>query len=178
MILRVFAILTFVITPFYANAFEAENHIDLFQCERDLHNSPWLTPSWLSQCLEENIDVCRNAAVEAEARGEAYAYHEARLCDHVAFEQADRILNAFYRRVISEAQRIERYEANAYNTGLEELVRESQRAWLAVRDSTCELDVTFGAIGAGLESVIAGCKARMTMQRVGDFYYEVGDYLN
>ncbi|WP_376877528.1 lysozyme inhibitor LprI family protein [Albirhodobacter sp. R86504] len=73
-------------------------------------------------------------------------------CGPAAFDKADRLLNSFYQAAI-------------------------QSAWLAARDTTCELAVSFGALMNGSDACISECHARLTMQRIEDLKNEIGGYV-
>jgi uncharacterized protein YecT (DUF1311 family) len=152
--------------PFSAAAFEASEHLNMSVCE---------VPQGIgiSACVSKQIHGCMNAA---EGEGESsYVYQKS--CGPAAFDQADRLLNSFYQAAIQSAKRVELgFKGSAYS-GQEELLRESQRAWLGVRDMTCELAVSFGATMSGSDAYISGCQARLTMQRIEDLKYEIGGYV-
>ena len=101
------------------------------------------------------------------------------ICQGKAFEQADLLLNDFYLLAALKTKILERDVDNLgpKPKGHEELLRKSQRTWLEVRDTTCELFVTYGFIISGRTSVVDECKARLTMQRIADLQREIGSYL-
>jgi len=146
--------------PVNASAFETSKHIQMDGCTS-------------AACVDERVKSCVAAA---EAEGDAYL--SSRWCSNVAFEQADELLNAFYQDAMKKTISIALEMSVTPMNGHEDLLRQSQRAWLEVRDTTCELNVLYGFIGSGADTVIAQFKARMTMQRIGDLNTEIGRYLN
>lgn len=148
-----------------ASAFEAEQYIDLTACQADDASS-------LAMCMSKQIVACTVAAQKVED----YPWPE-RACDDLAFDQADQMLNDFYQLALQKTKVIEEGMSGSPYTGQEALLRKSQRAWLDVRDTTCELNVTYGAIGSGSDTAIAACNARLTMQRIDDLQAEIGRYL-
>jgi uncharacterized protein YecT (DUF1311 family) len=145
--------------PGLALAFEANDQIDMAAC-----NS--------AQCVEDQILAC------AEVGDAGDGYRSWRICAMVAFEQSDLLLNEFYEHILEVTKDVEQSLSESAYTGQEVLLRRSQRAWLEVRDSTCELNVLYGAIMSGYDSVVDQCKARLTMQRIGDLQNEIGHYPN
>ena len=94
-----------------------------------------------------------------------------------AFRQSDALLNSYYQRLVPAVrQAADQLVGSAYELNGNPL-RESQRAWLAVRDTTCNLNVLYAATGSGRDSHIAGCKARLTMQRIGNLDSELDHFL-
>ena len=120
----------------------------------------------LDVCAERQIDTCWNATGAASVSSSQ--------CMYEAFRQADDLLNAYYQRLMPAARRAaNQLEGSAYALDGNPLL-ESQRAWLPVRDTTCNLRVLYAATGPGRGGVVDGCKARLTMQRIGDLNNELG----
>ncbi|NOR62084.1 MAG: DUF1311 domain-containing protein [Rhodobacteraceae bacterium] len=124
----------------------------------------------LGTCVEIEIDRCWYATGRANISSGQ--------CMSEAFRQADSLLNSYYQRLVPAVRLAAgQLVGSAYElTG--NPLRESQRAWLAVRDTTCNLSVVYAATGPGRESHIEGCKARLTMQRIGDLDTELGRFLD
>ncbi|WP_157971127.1 lysozyme inhibitor LprI family protein [Pseudogemmobacter bohemicus] len=125
-------------------------------------------------CIVSQINACRETLMQTEPEAGYFLSHG---CAHEAFTQADRLLNQFYKTVLVRTKQIEAEFAGSAYQGQEALLRKSQRAWLEVRDSTCELNVSYGALMSGSSATISECKARLTMQRIGDLRTEIGHYL-
>lgn len=159
-------VVLFFIVPISALAFEPKEHIYLASCDG-------AGPDFLVECAGRQLDAC---VIAADATDNGYMW--SRTCDNEAFEQADQMLNDFYQFAILKTKALERMMAGSVYTGQEALLRKSQRAWLDVRDATCELNVLYGAVHSGYEAVIAGCEAKMTIQRIADLQREIGYYLN
>jgi len=145
--------------PSIAPAFEASNFIDMESCSS-------------TQCVEDQILACANVGDAGDG------YRSWRVCSMVAFEQSDLLLNEDYKQILEVTKDVEQSLSGTAYTGQEVLLRKSQRAWLEVRDATCELDVLYGAIHSGYDSVVDKCKARLAMQRIGDLQNEIGHYQN
>lgn len=147
-----------------AQAFEAEDYIHLGSCSYEE----------LEQCAEAQFDECMYAAEGYDLHFQA---HRAS-CARALSEQADLVLNEFYQLVLLKTKIIERELDDTAYTGQEELLRNSQRAWLEVRDTTCELNVLYGAIYRGYDTAVVNCLGRMTVRRVADLQNEIGSYLD
>ncbi|MBT0957470.1 DUF1311 domain-containing protein [Alphaproteobacteria bacterium KMM 3653] len=152
--------------PASAQDFQAADHIDIKTCSIGGGSS-------VASCVEEQVSSCR---VQANQRADGYFAERA--CSDVAFEQADGLLNAFYGRAMQTAEEYERGQGLALGTMHSKYLRDSQRAWIDVRDATCELHVTFPDYNSGRDSVVAECKARVTMRRIEELQFEIGEYLD
>ncbi|WP_281995666.1 lysozyme inhibitor LprI family protein [Ruegeria faecimaris] len=149
------------IAPGAVVAFEAGDYIDLGSC----------SPS--SQSFAQCAKDVRASCVDVAADNAQYY----RSCEHEFFRQADQLLNDYYKIAVIKAKAVERgFDGTAYS-GQEELLRQSQRAWLPVRDTTCDLAVSFGALMSGAAAKVSHCKARLTLQRIADLEKEIGFYL-
>ncbi|WP_170426373.1 lysozyme inhibitor LprI family protein [Ruegeria arenilitoris] len=147
-----------------AQAFEAEDYLHLHSCSYED----------LEQCAEAQLNECMYAAEGYDLHFQA---HRAS-CAHAFSEQADVVLNDFYQLVLLKTKIIERELGDTAYIGQEKLLRNSQRAWLEVRDTTCELNVLYGAIYRGYDTAVVGCLGRMTVRRVADLQNEIGSYLD
>lgn len=126
------------------------------------------------ECAAIQFDECMYAAENHDLHYEA---HRAS-CDFAFSEQADIVLNDFYQLALLKTKIIEREYAGTVYTGQEDLLRKSQRAWLEVRDSTCELGVLYGAVYRGYDAAVKRCLGRLTIRRIGDLQNEIGAYLD
>jgi len=126
--------------------------------------------SELGACVDRQVELCWYATGGINVTSGQ--------CKSEAYRQADNLLNQYYQQLVPAM----RSAANQWvGSGYEiegNPLRESQRAWLTVRDTTCNLAVLYGAVMSGRDSTIDGCKARLTMQRIGDLSVELGFYLD
>lgn len=85
-------------------------------------------------------------------------------CAGSDFQAADADLNAAFVEAMTRMKSLDA-DVPADQKGAEAALRRAQRAWITVRDSTCEAKgrVYFG--GSMQPMVIAGCKTEMTRAR-------------
>ena len=150
-----------------ASAFDAGQYIKLTACHAEGTSS-------LAMCMTEQIGACSVAAQEVGVEDSPWPE---RACENLAFDQADEMLNEFYQLALQKTKILEEGMTGSPYTGQEALLRESQRAWLEVRDTTCELSVTYGAIDSGRDTAIAGCKARLTIQSEDNIQTKIDTFL-
>lgn len=90
---------------------------------------------------------------------------EINACADKAFEEADTALNRVYKQALAAVPKraIEPpYDAKSWEAAL----RESQRAWLAYRDSECKTHQSmFWGGGSGTSAVVLGCMTEKTKAR-------------
>jgi uncharacterized protein YecT (DUF1311 family) len=154
--------------PTAALAFDANRHIQMTACQPS-------GAGGVGECIKEQVDECLDAA---KVLGEAAAV--SRSCGHIAYEQADQMLNNFYQNVLFSTKAIELEKLNNQgidHAGQETLLRQSQRDWVKVRDSTCELGVSYGSVGSGRDFLVSLCRARLSLQRIDDLQWEIGGFL-
>ena len=163
---HVAAIVLYWSLPSTALAFEAKDFIDMGVCEDASSIGP-------AECVDQQVRLCMDAADALED-----TYVTSRFCPNEASNQADLLLNKFYQSAMAKTKAHELSMAESAYTGQEALLRQSQRAWLDVRDTTCELMVTYGAIMSGAGALSSWCQARLTMQRIADLRTEIGTYLD
>lgn len=162
---NVLSALAIVVTSTGASlAFETSDYLSVRSC------NPF--SGSFEQCAFDQMADCKHAS---ETKGDGY--HDTRLCSNEYFDQADDALNEFYQEALIKTKAVEYSLAGSAYQGQEELLRQGQRAWLQMRDATCGLSVLYGAVMSGFDSTIAGCKARLTVRRIGDLQEEIGDYL-
>ncbi|QPZ90022.1 lysozyme inhibitor LprI family protein [Thioclava electrotropha] len=147
--------------------------------------------SWASQSVdhihirkcvsqaEDQVEVCARKQVLGcmdTLENEGKAAVEYRSCSRAAFNQADSMLNEVYAVGISnvKAADMQREATNANYSGLEALLRKSQRAWIEVRDNTCELGVRYDATGSGAEMQMLLCQTELTMRRIVALEQQIG----
>ena len=93
---------------------------------------------------------------------------EYRFCASQAYEEADAELNQVYRLAIARAKVFDEEVAVLDQTGpitLEVALRQSQRDWIAFRDSACEAEAVIFRGGTGAPVVGTICLARRTVER-------------
>lgn len=137
----------------------------------------------LEPCLDvaqPRADLCLRQRIRACEDGLAAAGHAAavyRGCAYFAFELVDRRLNEDYAQAVAKLRKLDQtraLEGPAGTDGLEALLRGSQRAWLTVRDETCELGVRYDMISAGYDAAITACQAEMTARRIHELHDQIG----
>lgn len=146
-------------------AFEPSEHINIGECD--------LFSGSLEFCAVQNLADCLDAANDPSRVGML-----GRACQNEYFHQADLALNSFYSVVLERTKEIELEWSGTAYMGQEELLRQSQRAWLNVRDTTCELRMELGAVMSGRDSWISECAARLTVRRIDDLQIQFEGYLN
>ena len=127
-------------------------------------------PDRVGACISDQIAACRDQLMIEQ--GDA-GYMLSHGCAHEAFAQADRLLNSFWKTAIAGTKRVEAGFAGTSYQGQEALLRK-----LELRDTTCELNVAYGALMSGSSAVTAECQARLTLQRINDLEIEIGHYLD
>jgi uncharacterized protein YecT (DUF1311 family) len=93
---------------------------------------------------------------------------EYRFCATQAYEEADAELNQVYRLAIARAQVFDQEVAVLDQSGpitLEEALRQSQRDWIAFRNSACEAEAVIFRDGTDAPVVGTICLARRTIER-------------
>jgi uncharacterized protein YecT (DUF1311 family) len=89
-------------------------------------------------------------------------------CAGLDFERADAELNTLWREVIAGAREMDREINREYDQAptSEEVLRQSQRAWVTFRDAHCAYE-GHEARGGSMESMLYnGCRARLTRERI------------
>ncbi len=89
-------------------------------------------------------------------------------CNDIAFEKADKDLNALWPKVKAWA---EENDQNSDNPGAHDYTKTviaSQRAWLAYRDAECAMAGLPMHGGSGEGPLVGGCRAGLTEDRVTD----------
>lgn len=88
-------------------------------------------------------------------------------CAELAWQAADKDLNAAYAKAVAAMRRIDA-DLPADMKGAVETLREAQRAWIAYRDKACAA-YGFLARGGSMEPMlIYGCYADLTTNRTGE----------
>lgn len=133
--------------------FDASRHLNLQQCwEQDLQGQ--------LNCLEREMTVC-DAAADASGVVTANGRYD---CGYEIFEQTDQRLNAFYPLIIARAKSAD--VENSSDSGIEpfreEMVRGTQRRWIAYRDEMCEIGPSWLMMGSGRDSAVEFCYAYLT----------------
>ncbi len=122
------------------------NHMDFVGRKKALFASIMLTCSLgtvLPVSAQELINCLRPDSGIAERR-----------CARLAYEQADRELNAVWKEVISGL------------TGNEkERLIDRQLAWIEYRDSTCDKETQVNRRGSGYRVFLNNCLRRITIER-------------
>ena len=138
-----------------AQAQAALDRVDAFSC----FDGP---SDEYAECVNEQIELCEVDLSEA-------SFYQ-RACSNVVFEQTDEVLNQRYQYFIEDMKRHDAYRAaNNFARGdktLEDFLREGQRAWIVVRDTTCHLGPTYDLISSGYYIGFYECAAEMTARRL------------
>jgi uncharacterized protein YecT (DUF1311 family) len=91
--------------------------------------------------------------------------HEMAACAREEFSKADQALNAAYQALLAELREADRSDGLAGEDTREKRLRAAQRAWLAWRDSECNLRAVEN-FGGSLEVIMfPGCQAELTRER-------------
>jgi uncharacterized protein YecT (DUF1311 family) len=97
-------------------------------------------------------------------------------CAAIEFERADAELNRIWPQIVASYRAADREisrETDDRPTG-EAVLRQSQRAWIALRDAHCTLE-GYGERGGSMEPmVVALCRARLTRERISELNGEGG----
>lgn len=92
-------------------------------------------------------------------------------CALLDWEAADEELNFAYEAALETAA-----EADAsYPNGVEEALREAQRAWVPYRDAVCEAEAALWGGGSAEPMIRLGCLAMVTSQRAEELWTFAGD---
>ena len=98
----------------------------------------------------------------------ASATSELNICAEQDWAREDAALNAVYKRVLAKiaaSDQGEPYGAKSWDKAL----RDSQRAWVAFRDTDCKGLVPFDWTGGtGTTGAVLGCMSRTTKERAKD----------
>jgi uncharacterized protein YecT (DUF1311 family) len=100
---------------------------------------------------------CNNAMTQVEMTG----------CAEQEWKSADTDLNATYKLAIAFQRQIDS-SLPADQAGAEAALRDSQRAWVAFRDSACTAEGYAYHGGTAEPMVIYSCRARLTQARTED----------
>ncbi len=162
--LAMIAVISAWVTP--AHADQADDYLDLRGCTAGGVDA-------LTTCLAEQTAECITALGDDGPIGSA-----APLCHAEALEQAETFMDAYFAPAAFTVQVMELTLQGIGYTKQEETLRENQRVWRDHRDQTCTLKVSLAARPDGAEIEMNRCKARLTLQRIGNLENELGVYLN
>ena len=160
-----FAVIATSLTPALA-ADKADEYLDLRGCTAGGVDA-------LTTCLADQTAACIKALGDDGPIGTAAA-----ACHAEALEQADVFMDGYFAPAAFTVQVMELTLQGIGYTNQEETLRENQRAWEVLRDQTCTLKVSLAARPDGAEIEMKRCKARLTLQRIGNLENELGVYLN
>ncbi|MDO9581781.1 MAG: lysozyme inhibitor LprI family protein [Desulfomicrobium sp.] len=102
---------------------------------------------------------CNNAMTQMEITA----------CAGMAFEAADRDLNAAYAQARDQMRQIDS-GLPPNQQGAEIALRDGQRAWISFRDNTCAAEGFQMRGGSGEQMLVLGCMARLTEARAEDLW--------
>lgn len=85
-------------------------------------------------------------------------------CTERAYQEADRALNAAYRRAMAMARRLEVANGGAAS----DILRDAQRAWIPFRDKACAAEAQAALGGSIMGQLTLECLTRLTRVRTGD----------
>ncbi|MDA5555645.1 lysozyme inhibitor LprI family protein [Shimia sp. MMG029] len=144
-----------------SNALEAYELLDLTHC------SPFTQE--FEACTELELEACMSVSnYGLEQRG----------CQNQFYQEADDKLNDYYQSAIQAARNAKYELRNTAWQDQEQLLRASQRAWIEMRDATCQLSGEFGAVNSGADADIAECEGRLSIRRIRDLQTEIGGFLD
>ena len=111
------------------------------------------------------------AAVQAQTLNcnNAMTQMEINACTGMAFEAADRDLNAAYAQARTQMRQIDS-GLPPNQQGAEVALRDGQRAWISFRDNTCAAEGFQMRGGSGEQMLVLGCMARLTQARAQDLW--------
>ena len=95
---------------------------------------------------------------------DAVTQSDMNICASLDWEEADDALNEAYRAAIRVMKQIDS-TLPAAERGAEDVLRRAQRAWVPVRDATCEANGFAMKGGSAQPLVIYGCMAQLTRER-------------
>ncbi len=122
-------------------------------------------------CANQELSACLSGA---ETEGVQMEWG----CQNAYNSLTDNSLNSFFLTAIENTRALEAsMSESAYGDGLEDLLRSSQRAWIDVRDTTCDLLVEYGAVMSGRDSYVSECRGHMTAKRIDSLVAEIGQFL-
>lgn len=121
--------------------------------------------------LAAGLSVAGGIAVQAQTLNcnNAMTQMEINACIGMAFEAADRDLNAAYAQARDQMRQIDS-GLPPNQQGAEVALRDGQRAWISFRDNTCAAEGFQMRGGSGEAMLVVGCKARLTEQRAQDLW--------
>jgi len=97
----------------------------------------------------------------------AMAQQEMNICAEMDWQEADKELNAAYKRAIAAMKEIDAYLTPDLQ-GAETALRTAQRAWIAYRDAQCET-AGFPMRGGSAEPLLVyGCLRQVTENRTAE----------
>jgi uncharacterized protein YecT (DUF1311 family) len=99
-----------------------------------------------------------SAPASADQCDTAQTQSEMGYCADLLYKKADAELNDAYRDLLSGYKKL----GKAFATGL----TKSQRAWIAYRDSDCELESLATQGGSAQPMIVSRCLERLTLERV------------
>lgn len=143
--LQQFAFAILLALPGHAHASDGIEAMDVTGCS-------------VSDCVTTEIKICQEVS-------------DYNLCAHVAGEQADAKLNAYWSELIGESEGHEVWRGWEKGFFVGQL-RASQRAWIEVRDKTCILPSIIND-GRASDAYQAECAARMTITRIEELRQSV-----
>ena len=94
---------------------------------------------------------------------------EMNLCAALDFQAQDAELNRVWAEAIEAARQADREINREFDTRPteEEMLRQSQRAWITFRDAHCTVEGYREARGGSMETMVyEGCRARLTEERI------------
>ncbi len=159
-----FAVMFAMTTP--ASADKADDYLDLRGCTAGGVDA-------LTICLADQTAACIKALGDDGPIGSAAA-----TCHAEALDQAETFMDGYFAPAAFTVQVMELTLQGIGYTKQEETLRENQRVWREHRDQTCTLKVSLAARPDGAEIEMNRCKARLTLQRIGNLENELGVYLN